>query len=511
MPVFQLVERQLINNYILGSLFAVFGVGSLFIFETLDLSLRETLVLLAIMGVSGMLMLTLEYSVYRRHIRPVARACASEAPDFRMIEAAYRTVHRFPFLTIKRILGPHLFGLSVPASLLSFFAIRAGLLDLPYRLIGFACFGAVLIAILHALIEFFLTYRVTGPLLAHLNDQAVVLHGRQPALNEDDMISLRQKMLISTLIIGVFPIFLFSLASGIQLSENEGIRSYWSWAALILVVILGVATFCSLLLYENIKKPISALQTSVENIEAGRIELMDNPYSDEFFHLVKGFNHMVDSIKGRDAENAQLLDALFTLFAATLDARDPYTAGHSQRVAEYTVRIARAAGIASGELDLIRKSALLHDIGKIGIRDDVLLKEGRLTDVEFDRIKEHPVIGVHILEQIELPETLQGIIPGVKYHHERYDGKGYPEGLAGESIPLFGRIMAIADAYDAMTSDRPYRKGMPAEKALSILEAGKGTQWDPYYLQIFLELMKPKEEPKWNLKSSNGKVSTPSG
>jgi putative nucleotidyltransferase with HDIG domain len=197
---------------------------------------------------------------------------------------------------------------------------------------------------------------------------------------------------------------------------------------------------------------------------------------------------MVEGIQGRDQENEQLLDSLFTLFAATLDARDPYTAGHSLRVAEYSVEIARAAGLADDQVELLRKSALLHDIGKIGIRDDVLLKEGRLTEEEFDKIKQHPVIGVHILSQVHLPMKLQPILPGVKYHHERYDGKGYPEGLAGEAIPVFGRIMAIADAYDAMTSDRPYRKGMPVEKALAILEDGSGTQWDASFTQLFLDL-----------------------
>jgi len=152
------------------------------------------------------------------------------------------------------------------------------------------------------------------------------------------------------------------------------------------------------------------------------------------------------------------------------------------------VETATAANLPYEQIELLRKSALLHDIGKIGIRDDVLLKEGRLTDEEFQIIQQHPVIGVHVLSQVQLPKTLQPILPGVKYHHERYDGKGYPEGLAGEDIPLFGRIMAIADAYDAMTSDRPYRKGMPVEKALSILEEGMGTQWDATFTRLFLDL-----------------------
>ncbi|MCT4796783.1 HD-GYP domain-containing protein, partial [Exiguobacterium alkaliphilum] len=209
---------------------------------------------------------------------------------------------------------------------------------------------------------------------------------------------------------------------------------------------------------------------------------------DEFGQLVTGFNHMVENVTRRETENEQLLNSLFVLFAATLDARDSYTAGHSERVAAYSVELAEALQMPVHEVELLRKSALLHDIGKIGVRDDVLLKEGRLTDDEFAQIQEHPTIGIHILNQITLPDSLQPILAGVRSHHERIDGNGYPDRLAGDAIPLFGRIMAIADAYDAMTSDRPYRQGMPTEKALAILESGRGTQWDANFVDVFIEL-----------------------
>lgn len=481
-------ERHILTNYLIGSFVAVFGVGSLFIFETLTFSSQERTLLLSIMVLSVIIMFSLEYIVYKKHIRPLNEVFLSKQPTLVQLTSAFRTTHRFPVLTIKRILGPHFLGLSIPSSSLTAFAISQGWLDMPYYLIGLACFGAILVAILHALIEFFLTYRVTESMLLDLTKISRSYGYGDLELKVQDVVSLRQKMLISTLIIGVFPILLFVLASAVQLTENESLRSYWNWSTLILVVILCLATFCSLLLYENIKKPILALQAGVAQIESGQLNTISNPYSDEFSQLIGGFNLMVEGIEGRDLENERLLNSLFTLFAATLDARDPYTAGHSLRVAEYSVEIARAADLPEDQIELLRKSALLHDIGKIGIRDDVLLKEGRLTDEEFDKIKQHPVIGVRILSQVHLPETLQPILPGVKYHHERYDGKGYPEGLAGDAIPLFGRIMAIADAYDAMTSDRPYRKGMPVEKALSILEDGRGTQWDENFTQLFLEL-----------------------
>jgi len=353
--------------------------------------------------------------------------------------------------------------------------------------IGLAALGAVLIALLHALIEFFLTYRSVEPMLLYLQGTNESLH-QQPLQTTQRSLSVRTKLLVSMLVIGMFPVMLFMLASGVQLSTVEQVDAYWGWAALILVVIVGVATFSSILLYDSIKRPLGALTEGVASLDAGQLRPIANPYADEFGQLVTGFNHMVENVTRRETENEQLLNSLFVLFAATLDARDSYTAGHSERVAAYSVELAEALQMPVHEVELLRKSALLHDIGKIGVRDDVLLKEGRLTDDEFAQIQEHPTIGIHILNQITLPDSLQPILAGVRSHHERIDGNGYPDRLAGDAIPLFGRIMAIADAYDAMTSDRPYRQGMPTEKALAILESGRGTQWDANFVDVFIEL-----------------------
>lgn len=142
----------------------------------------------------------------------------------------------------------------------------------------------------------------------------------------------------------------------------------------------------------------------------------------------------------------------------------------------------------------MRKSALLHDIGKIGMRDAVLLKEGRLTDEEWEQIKQHPALGEAILKQIEPADAMAPFLPGVRSHHERYDGGGYPDGLKGEDIPLFGRIIAVADAFDAMTSNRPYRKGLDEQQAIAILEKGGGTQWDPHFAKLFVEAYRKNKE-----------------
>lgn len=166
----------------------------------------------------------------------------------------------------------------------------------------------------------------------------------------------------------------------------------------------------------------------------------------------------------------------------SVDAKDPYTCGHSDRVALMAKRLAKQYGLDEEKCEQIYMTGLLHDVGKIGIPDDVLLKPGRLTDEEFDIIKQHPEIGYNILKHLK---PLEYTLPGVLHHHERYDGKGYPHQLAGEDIPLDGRILAVVDAYDAMTSSRPYRKAMPFEKAESILLENAGTQWDAKLIKCF--------------------------
>ena len=165
-----------------------------------------------------------------------------------------------------------------------------------------------------------------------------------------------------------------------------------------------------------------------------------------------------------------------TSLAGAIDAKDPYTKGHSTSVSKYSEALARAINLPEKEVERITLGALLHDVGKIGIPESILKKEGPLSDDEWNIMKQHPVIGT---EKVLQPNpSLRDLIPIVKYHHERIDGKGYPEGLSNDQIPLAAKIVAIADTYHALISDRPYRKGMDIEKAISILEDGAGKQWD---------------------------------
>lgn len=175
-----------------------------------------------------------------------------------------------------------------------------------------------------------------------------------------------------------------------------------------------------------------------------------------------------------------------TSLAGAIDAKDPYTKGHSTSVSKFSEALARAINLPEKEVERITLGALLHDVGKIGIPETVLKKEGPLSDDEWKIMKQHPVIGV---EKVLQPNpSLRDLIPIVKYHHERIDGKGYPDSLSNGDIPLAAKIVAIADTYHALISDRPYRKGMNIEKAISILEKGAGSQWDADLVRTFIQI-----------------------
>ncbi len=174
--------------------------------------------------------------------------------------------------------------------------------------------------------------------------------------------------------------------------------------------------------------------------------------------------------------------AAMRALAEAVDAKDEYTRGHSTRVADYARDLAELMGLDAGFVELVHVSGTLHDVGKIGVPDSVLKKTDKLTDEEFEEIKKHPALGEKIVGQLPM---LKDALPGVRHHHERWDGKGYPDQLAGEDIPLLARILAVADTYDAMTSDRPYRKGMPVAVARRIMLENSGTQFDPALLPVF--------------------------
>ncbi len=193
-------------------------------------------------------------------------------------------------------------------------------------------------------------------------------------------------------------------------------------------------------------------------------------------------------------ENANLYEEMRETFYGTIEAlaetiekRDPYTGGHTKRVMDYSLMIGGKLGLSKKEMENLKLSATLHDIGKIGIRDEVLLKKGKLIPEEAMEMNMHPKYGSEILSHIR---QLKDVIPGMRGHHEKYDGSGYPDGLKGEEIPLNARIIAIADAFDAMTTDRPYRKALSIDEAINELKRYAGIQFDPYLIDIFIEALK---------------------
>ena len=206
-------------------------------------------------------------------------------------------------------------------------------------------------------------------------------------------------------------------------------------------------------------------------------------------HASIGINfdeELVNKFHSEEIRNQGHLIEVVTSLAGAIDAKDEYTKGHSSSVSRYSEALARALNLPEKDVERIKLGALLHDIGKIGIPESVLKKPSKLTDEEWEIMKQHPVIGA---EKVLMPnESLHDLIPIVKYHHEHWDGSGYPEKLKGEDIPLAARIVSVADAYHALISDRPYRKGMSNEKACEILKVGAGIQWDKNLVSVFVNI-----------------------
>ena len=203
----------------------------------------------------------------------------------------------------------------------------------------------------------------------------------------------------------------------------------------------------------------------------------------EQMNTIKEINEELHD-KNEELEKAYL-DTIGIL-RQTVEAKDPYTRGHSDRVSEYSVLIGEKLGLDENTLHILKIGGLFHDIGKIGIPDSILLKESKLSDNEYSQIKNHPMIGVHMLGDANI---FKDIIPMVKHHHERFDGRGYPSQLAGENIPLIARVAAVADTFDAMTSKRSYRDALPLDIVKTEIEKCSGSQFDPDIAKAFLDIL----------------------
>lgn len=236
------------------------------------------------------------------------------------------------------------------------------------------------------------------------------------------------------------------------------------------------------------------VDNEIKGLEMGAVDFIKKPYVPEVMlnriHRVIQLEELKrtleDKVKEKTVQIEQLSFEIISTIASMIEAKDSYTKGHSVRVAEFSALIASELGWREEEVQNLKYIALLHDIGKVGIPDNVLNKPGRLTESEFNIIKSHTTIGGDILKDIE---TITDVDAGAKYHHERYDGSGYPSGLREDEIPMVARIIGIADAYDAMSSKRIYRDNLPTEVIRKELVCGRGTQFDPELLDIFVELL----------------------
>ncbi len=241
--------------------------------------------------------------------------------------------------------------------------------------------------------------------------------------------------------------------------------------------------------------------TEKKGLEVGAVDFIRKPFVPEVLllrvrytidlkrlqaDLQKEVQKKTQEITAQHEKLERISMQIVKALSGAVDAKDTYTNGHSLRVAEYSREIARRAGFSGEMQDDIYMMGLLHDVGKIGVPDAIINKPAHLTEDEYAVIKNHPVMGARILKNIK---DFPKLITGARWHHERYDGKGYPDGIAGEEIPLEARIIAVADAYDAMSSRRSYRDVLPQETVRSEIEKGKGTQFDPEVTEVVLGMI----------------------
>jgi HD-GYP domain-containing protein (c-di-GMP phosphodiesterase class II) len=266
--------------------------------------------------------------------------------------------------------------------------------------------------------------------------------------------------------------------------EDAGVTELNAQALKFVLVVTFAALILGYLFAVGISTPIRALAASTRAISRGEFH-QRTPVQGaaEISELAETFNSMagdieefVEQLKQAAAENRELFLGSIRMLAAAIDEKDPYTRGHSGRVAKYSVIVGQHLGLPAADLDNLRISALLHDVGKIGVDDRVLKKPGALTPEEFDLMKQHPSKGANIMRPVA---QLKEMLPGIELHHEHVDGGGYPHGLRGDEIPMMARIIAVADTLDAMTTNRPYQSGMDIEFAMNRILSLAGTKFDP--------------------------------
>jgi putative nucleotidyltransferase with HDIG domain len=265
---------------------------------------------------------------------------------------------------------------------------------------------------------------------------------------------------------------------------DAGVAELTAEALRFVVGVMFASLFVGYIFAVGITRPIRGLVESTRAISRAEFhERVRVRGAAEISELAETFNSMaghieqyVDQLKAAAEQNRELFLGSIRMLAAAIDEKDPYTRGHSGRVAKYSIIIGDGLGLSAEDLDRLRIAALLHDVGKIGVDDRVLKKPGKLTDEEFDLMKQHTVKGANIMRPVS---QLKDMLPGIELHHERLDGQGYPYGLSGDQIPIMARIIAVADTFDAITTNRPYQSAMDLEYALERIRSLAITRFDP--------------------------------
>jgi HD-GYP domain-containing protein (c-di-GMP phosphodiesterase class II) len=261
-------------------------------------------------------------------------------------------------------------------------------------------------------------------------------------------------------------------------------------SVILVAVVAALAAVLGSLFAGQISRPVQRLAAGARRLAGGdygtRVAVDSG---NEVGVLADAFNQMgeeiqkaIEEIRRRAEENKELFMGSIRMLANAIDEKDPYTRGHSERVAYFSACVAKHLGMGPEEVERVHLSGIIHDVGKIGIEDKILRKAAALTDEEYEIMKQHPTKGEHILEAVPLLKEKAG--DGLM-HHENVDGSGYPKGLRGDEIPLFGRIVSVADAFDAMTTDRPYSKAMTFEAAIARLKFLAGKKFDPRCVEAF--------------------------
>jgi putative nucleotidyltransferase with HDIG domain len=307
-------------------------------------------------------------------------------------------------------------------------------------------------------------------------------------------VRLFRSILLLMLLSGVVPSIVLGALLLREAHASVGLRS----ALVAGGVALGIALPLSAWFAQQISRPVSACVRGALDVARGRFgRQVPVTVRNEIGELAYTFNHMSRELESYDHENRRLIAALEAGYLATLrglasaiDAKDPSTRGHSQRVAELAVAVGRELGLSENEQKVLAYGGLLHDVGKIGIPESILHKSAALADDELIRMRSHPAIGAEILRGIEF---LDAALPAVRSHHERWDGEGYPDGLAGEKIPLVARIVNAADTYDACTSERPYQPSLTPARTLEVILALRGRQIDPGVCDALVRVVRRSE------------------